>query len=593
MPGVAKRAKQQQLTAKSRPQWHWWACLLALPVLVILLYSNAERAPFVFDDRIHILDNPYVRAFRSTLDSEAISKLIHNPSGLASRPLLLATYGWNFASTGMDAGAFRRINWLIHAVNALLVFLIAFEIAANAGAAGRRFQAALFSGALFAAHPLLTESVTYVSGRSSSLCATFYFMGLFAVLRAGRSKSLRWPLLAALIVCTLIGLLVKQEAITLPAAGVVLIWLAWPETETIRRRLTATSTLALGTVLILAIQYRPLADTSATTQNNWELLAAGFESTLAFFPYFLTAITAYCSYYLWRFVLPVNLSLDPEIATVSTPLSAPFLISVIVLCALVYAAFCLHKSRTMLVCGIGLILVSPLSAYCVFPLADVVAEHRAYISVLGLVLVLADLIVSLPGAARISVWLCLIGLYGWLTIERNAVWNSEIALWQDASQKAPEKVRPHLNLGALYQISGQRDQAIREYEFVLQRDSNHSAAVSNLGALYLEVQEPGKAEELLVRAVEQKSVYPNVYLNLGVLRLRQGRYDEARDLLRQALKFNPRQAMAHLNLGDILFNQGRPADAIKEYLEEIEVNPDFALTHLHLAQAQEAMERLK
>jgi len=64
-------------------------------------------------------------------------------------------------------------------------------------------------------------------------------------------------------------------------------------------------------------------------------------------------------------------------------------------------------------------------------------------------------------------------------------------------------------------------------------------------------------------------------------------------LLRQALKFNPRQAMAHLNLGDILFNQGRPADAIKEYLEEIEVNPDFALTHLHLAQAQEAMERLK
>src|SRR5262245_45835803 len=40
--------------------------------------------------------------------------------------------------------------------------------------------------------------------------------------------------------------------------------------------------------------------------------------------------------------------------------------------------------------------------------------------------------------------------FGWLSIQRNAVWNDEVLLWEDAAQ-AQAKLRPHVNLGALYQ----------------------------------------------------------------------------------------------------------------------------------------------
>src|SRR5207253_7844263 len=137
------------------------------------------------------------------------------------------TYGINYGGSKMDPPVFRLVNLIIHSVNAAFLFLIAWELGAPAGLQNQqRFWLALLAGSLFAVHPLLTESVTYISGRSSSLCALFYFAGLWAALRAGRVQTnRRWIFLLLVIVCTGLGWLVKQEAVTLPAAAIVLIWL--------------------------------------------------------------------------------------------------------------------------------------------------------------------------------------------------------------------------------------------------------------------------------------------------------------------------------------------------------------------------------
>src|SRR5439155_22688251 len=100
----------------------------------------------------------------------------------------------------------------------LLLFLLILLLSrAFGGKNNTSFMPALLGAALFAAHPLLTESVRYIAGRSSSLCALFYFAALvFLVQSGGRNGPSRAVVLVLAIACGVLAWLVKQDAVTLP-----------------------------------------------------------------------------------------------------------------------------------------------------------------------------------------------------------------------------------------------------------------------------------------------------------------------------------------------------------------------------------------
>jgi tetratricopeptide (TPR) repeat protein len=559
--------------------------LLLLTILVFVVYGSSVHSGFAFDDRIHILENQAVTSFRSALDPASLERIEGHAFGLSSRPLLFVTYGMNYASAGADPGPFRLTNVAIHAVNTLLVFWVALELASCAVVGkSRRFTFATIAACLFAVHPLLTESVTYIAGRSSSLCATFYFAGLAAMLHAGRTAGANRALLVTLsLICSTIGLLVKQDALTLPLAGVALAWMSWPDIASTRTRLIATVACALFLVVVLLVLKGSIETVETSSQQNQELVNAGFEQTLPRNPYVFTSIAALSTYYLPRMIVPLNLSVDPDVAVILSPINLALIVSAIVLIGLAAIALWLRRRDPLIAGGLTLLLVSPLAAYCFFPLADVVAEHRAYISVLGASIILAAIIIRLPRPVLIAG--ILVAVYAGLTIDRNQVWANERLLWKDAAAKAPEKVRPHLNLGAVDQLAGDADGAIQEYEWVLRRDPQHPAALSNLASLYLARNDLTRTEELLDRAIAGHTTFAAVYLNLGVVRLRQGRYDQARELLQKSLSLNPRQLMVHHNLGDIFYNEGRRDRAAEEYTLELQLNPNSTITREHLAEA--------
>jgi Flp pilus assembly protein TadD len=568
------------------------ALILLLPALVAGVYGFSVRAGFAYDDRIHILQNESVTSFRSLLDPGSMQRIREHAFGLSARPLLFATYGMNYASAGADPAAFRWTNLAIHGVNVLLVFWIVSEAAACASCpVANRNRVAVIAAALFAVHPLLTESVTYIAGRSSSLCATFYFAGLVSVLRAGRTEGMKRILLIVItLVCTGIGWLVKQDAATLPLAAMALIWISWPASVSTRNRSYMTGVCVLFLLSLLVLLGRSIAAVQTTTQENQALVEAGFDQTLPLKEYVLSSISAFSSYYLPRMILPVRLSVDPDVPVIHSPFELHFALSVVVLMLLSAVVLWIRSRDVFSATGFALILISPLGAYCFFPLADVVAEHRAYVTVLGAVIVLAAVIMRLP-QPEIFAGLMVLG-YSWMTIDRNMVWHDESTLWKDAALKAPDKIRPHLNLGAINQLNGKTDDAIQEYEWVLRRNPQHPGALSNLASLYLERNDLSRTEDLLNRAIAGQTTFPAVYVNLAVVRMREGRYDEARVLLQKSLSLNPHQRMVHHNLGDILYNEGNPEGAVEEYLLELQIHPDSAITREHLAVAQAAADRM-
>jgi len=563
--------------------------LIALPVLVAILYGSSIAAPFVFDDSSHILRNPTVTSFKGLFDFDSMHQLFNTKFGLQGRPLLFLTYALNYRASGANPRPFRQVNLIVHAINSVLVCLIVFEL-------GRlddfqrihRFWLGLVAGAIFAAHPLATESVTYIAGRSASLVGTFYLAGLHLALRAGRTKSSRHYIFLGLsVVFTIAGLLVKQDAMTLPVASIALIWLAWPSDTPSRQRWIGAAVLAFPLVLVSSTQISSLGEVSALTQSNAALVAAGYEKTLPLVTYVLTSIKAYSAYYLWRLWFPVSLSVDPGVTVVSSILSPGFVSGLIILISLAGCVLWFHSRRPLVAVGIALILTSPLTGSSLFPLADVVAEHRAYLAIFGSAVVLADILLR----SRYAVWasLAILFTFSWLTIERNKVWADEVQLWQDASRKAPDKLRPHINLGGVYQLRGEAERAIQEYEFVLRGHPDQSTALANLAALYTDRNDLERAESLLKPAIDRNDQFAPIYVGMAVVRLRQGRFAEAQELLEHAYTLDPMHPMIHHNLGDLMIQENQPSNAVTEYLAELQLNPNSTITHWHLAIAYEAL----
>ncbi|MEI8063294.1 MAG: hypothetical protein WCH84_04430, partial [Verrucomicrobiota bacterium] len=185
----------------------WW---LALPVLTVLLFSPVYRAAFVYDDTDFVVENPLLNA--SHLDVATVFTTSYppqHPEQKLYRPLVTLSYALDNAVTGRPAG-FHVTNVFWHlAVVAMLVLLFR---QLGAPATGWTLAGVV---AFFAWHPLTTESVAWVAGRSELMAAFFVLASLVAFVR-------NRPILSGLAFVA--ALLCKESAIMTPALAALLAW---------------------------------------------------------------------------------------------------------------------------------------------------------------------------------------------------------------------------------------------------------------------------------------------------------------------------------------------------------------------------------
>src|SRR5436190_13151934 len=185
--------------------------LLVPPLLVLMAYGQTLNYPFVYDDLASVTGDPVI-AGADTIAQAANTLLA------TARPVTRFSYAATHALFGFSRSAFHATNIFIHMLNTVLVFLIGRSLARRWLLNADAVHFGLIAAAIPAVHPLYTEAVTYVSGRSSSLCALFYFGCLLLVMRAidtpGATSRRLWYCAAA--ISGILAWATKEEAITLP-----------------------------------------------------------------------------------------------------------------------------------------------------------------------------------------------------------------------------------------------------------------------------------------------------------------------------------------------------------------------------------------
>lgn len=214
----------------------WWRCpavhLAALALAVTAVYAGALNAAWQLDDERYIQDNPAIGLLHTLgeIQVTARRKLLWFSHAVCYQ--LSETFGTHRADSP-DVRVFRAWNIACHLLAALALYgllrrMLRARWGSEISSADALFPA--LAAALFAAHPLATEAVTYISGRGNSQGGMCYLCGLyFAAVaferlgmgamggEAARARAWFWPaVLAAGFGAA--AVLTKESHVTFPAA---------------------------------------------------------------------------------------------------------------------------------------------------------------------------------------------------------------------------------------------------------------------------------------------------------------------------------------------------------------------------------------
>jgi Flp pilus assembly protein TadD len=254
--------------------------------------------------------------------------------------------------------------------------------------------------------------------------------------------------------------------------------------------------------------------------------------------------------YFKTFFSPVGISADYDLNPFTTTDDPRFWtgFAFVALCtAAAIADAVFTKTRVI---GFGLLwFLIALLPTSLFPLAEVMNDHRTFLAYIGLVIAIAGFI-SLLFQARIAqhamvkvalsfVILLILCASGYATFQRNEVWKTEESLWHDVVTKSPRNPRGLMNYGNTLMAKGDYGGALDYFYRALALAPEYSVLLINLAIAEDATKQDTAAEQHFKEALRLAPLSPDSYTFYARYLLSHSRAEEARAFLRSALELSP------------------------------------------------------
>jgi len=551
------------------PQRKLILCLL-LVLSTIALYNPVTRAPFLnFDDVVYVTDNPQVHA---GLTWNTVVWAFHTSDAANWHPITWLSHALDCQIFGLNPEGPHTINVLLHAANAVLLFLI---LESATGLAWRSLAVA----ALFALHPINVESVAWIAERKNVLSMFFFLVSLAAYgWYTHRASVGRYLVVTAAYV---LGLMTKPQVITFPFALLLLDY--WP-----LYRLDRSS---FGKLIGEKVPWFALSAASAVI--TMKVQTGATQMKLSPWIHLGNAAISYVKY-LEKAFWPVNLAPiypHPELA-ISLPAAA---LSAFLIVALTALAVIVRQHRPFfvgwfwflgtLVPMIGLVQVG----------VQAMADRYAYIPLLGVFVIVcwgaADLINAwhVPTAVSVVGTAAVVVMLGFALHRQVSFWSDNVTLWTHTLAITEGNYIAEDGLATALIAQGRMEEALPHLQRARFLRPDDPMATLNI-ASYEQIHGNYQAALEGYARVPQFTRIPYLVamalVNSGYAHCSLKQYDRAKQDFEATLNEQPGNSMAYRGLGLVAQRMGDITQATKDYERSVELQPT-PVGYLLLAQALE------
>ena len=551
---------------------------VGLVLLTCLAYLPAMNAGFIWDDNNYVTENSTLRT------ATGLWRIWTDPMATPQYyPLVHSTFWMEYQAWGLQPAGYHVVNILIHAANAVLLWLVLSKL---------QIRAAWFAACLFALHPVHVESVAWITERKNVLSGLFYLASAwayFSFLESERSNpapsspdrsNWRWSYYGLSMLLFVAALLSKTVTVTLPAALFVVV--CWRN-----RRVATRDIVPLLPLLAIGI---PFGILTIWLERN-HVGAVGADWNLSVIDRFLIAGRALW-FYAAKLVWPSPLIFIYPRWKIDAGVWWQYLFPVMFVAGVGLIAW-RRKNPGLLVAILFFAgsLFPALGFFNIFPMRySFVADHFQYLASIGLLVAIAsgsdrlfNVLQLVAKPLPVVVAGGILAVLGWLTWCQTAIYADAETIWQDTIRKNRTCGMAHHNLGVILQQQGRVSEAELEFRQVLKIDPNDNPARLNLANVYFEQGKLANAISLYEQVLKSDPKDASARFNLANTLDRLGRPDEAAAQYRELLELDSKHTLARLNLAAVLMEQEKWDAAREQLLELVRIAPELHSAHLNLA----------
>lgn len=509
--------------------------------LVLASYFNSFNNDFVSDDRGIIIH----------ANSWTIDYLISHPLSLLRLFLYFVTY----KTFGLNPFFFRIANLLFHLGSVFLVYILVSLMT--------KPKIGILTASLFAVHPILIESVVWISGGVYTQYSFFFLISFLSYLIFKKTINKKWLIMSLMFF--VFSLLSSEKAIPLSATFLIF-EICFGKIKENWKNIAIFFFLSF---LFIFFNVSKIDESITVFNENPQSTSLELENPLVQIP---IAITSYLQLMLW----PKDLTLyHSEMVFGQQEYIFRSFIFILFLVSIIYSFI---KNRQIFF-WLSFFLIPLLLALTPFKVAWIVAERYVYLGSIGLFVLAAEFFNKLAGIKKIklqvyTIFILIIIALSIRTILRNIDWQNEDNLWIATGKTSPSSPNNHNNLGDVYGRHGDLAGAALEFQTAIKLKPNYADAYHNLANTQMQM---GKFDEVIINYQKAIRFNPNLwqsYRGLAIVYFQKKQFDLAILQLQKAIKINPQDADLLTDLAVIYLQTENKSAAKEAFSKALLLNPN-------------------